>query len=156
MSMAYNTIGKKYSYSVCLFDKSSFDFFLVSCVQKMTQEEKKMRSPTDEEQVEELCRHPHILEIVEKLADSVVDQALALPILQWMEDAQAAGFTGVIWFRYDMVNGTDVLTMLGKRKNPFPTGWIVAHQEKARVMLVYKGPEERIVPIVRAVISPAP
>jgi len=108
--------------------------------------------------VEKICSHPHVLDIIRTMAASVVDQALQLPIKQWMTQAQENGFNGVIWFRYERVNGSDLVEMLKQRANPLPEGWAFALQRESQLMLVYDKSkelkEDQIVPIVRALIAP--
>jgi len=132
-------------------------------------DEKKEPKHVDEAEykkhLQEMLDHPYINSVIRDMVNNVVDQALKLPIDGWMRSAKQHGFDGIVWFEYNRVHGTDIMTVLHDRgqNRGVPPEWDVAVQQDSRLIILYhKDPENptkmpvRIVPIVRALVEPFP
>lgn len=127
---------------------------------KNRQQEEKQKRQMNMKEADAICEDPYILDLIHKMADTVVQRAVRLPLREWLLEAQAGGFEGLVWFGFSGVHGDDVaksLTDSAAVKALIPEGHSFALG--GTCVLVYRDAPsgavpERIVPLMRAMITP--
>ena len=70
-----------------------------------------------EKRIAEIFETKMVTRIRKEQSKAVVDKALALPWVQWLDEAVKNNIGGVIWFQFEHVNHVDVKTELESRED---------------------------------------